>query len=164
MRRTLARRPAAACARTTTRAYPYEISHAVHGALVGAVDNLDALRALVADAHVVHARAPFTLLRAALENSATAVWLLGRSSREDRLLRRLRLQWSDSLDGENVAKRTGQEPSLPRSGWKSKLETVARASGMADSGRRSRVRPGHVCEGHSIPVVPTAMSVTKDSF
>jgi hypothetical protein len=112
-------------------AHPYEISHAAHGALVSAVDNLDALRALVADAHVVHAQAPFTLLRAALENSATAVWLLGPSSREDRLLRRLRLQWADSLDGENIAKRAGQEPSLPRSGWKSKLETVARASGMA---------------------------------
>jgi hypothetical protein len=70
----------------------------VHGALVSAVDHLDALRALVADAHVVHARAAFTLMRAAIENAATAVWLLGPSSRDERILRRLRLAWADSRD------------------------------------------------------------------
>jgi hypothetical protein len=55
--------------------YPYLMSQAVSGALVSATHHLDALRTLIQDAHVVHARAPFTLLRAALENSATAVWL-----------------------------------------------------------------------------------------
>ena len=48
---------------------PYQLSHAVIGALVGAVDHLDAVRAFVQDAGILHARAPFTLLRAALENA-----------------------------------------------------------------------------------------------
>jgi hypothetical protein len=56
---------------------PYLLSHAVRGALVSAVDHLDAFRALIQDAHVVHPRATLTLLRAALENAALAVWLLG---------------------------------------------------------------------------------------
>jgi hypothetical protein len=111
-------------------AHPYEISHAVHGALVSAVDHLDALRALVADAHVLHARTPFTLMRAALENSSTAVWLLGPSSRDERILRRLRLAWADSLDLESAAQQIGQQPPLSRAGWKAKLEAVAQARGM----------------------------------
>ena len=111
--------------------HPYEISHAVHGALVSAADHLDALRALVADAHVVHARTPFTLMRAALENSATAVWLLGPSNRDERILRRLRLQWVDSRDLEKATLRIGQQPPLSQDGWKAKLEAVAHARGMA---------------------------------
>ena len=110
--------------------HPYEISHAVHGALVSAVDHLDALRALIADAHVLHARTPFTLMRAALENSSTAVWLLGPSSRDERILRRLRLAWADSLDLENAAQQIGQQPPLSRAGWKTKLEAVGQARGM----------------------------------
>ena len=39
---------------------PYQLSHAVIGALVSAIDHLDAVRALVQDAGILHARAPFT--------------------------------------------------------------------------------------------------------
>ena len=112
--------------------HPYELSHAVHDALVSAADHLDALRALVADAHVVHARTPFTLMRAALENSATAVWLLGPSNRDERILRRLRLQWVDSRDLEKATLRIGQQPPLSQDGWKAKLEAVAHARGMTN--------------------------------
>lgn len=111
---------------------PYQLSHAVIGALVSAVDHLDAVRALVQDAGILHARAPFTLLRAALENSATAVWLLAPTNRNERVLRRLRLQWADALDGEKAHQLVGAEPQLSRAGWKAKLEAVARARGMPD--------------------------------
>lgn len=141
-------------------AHPYEISHAVHGALVGAVDNLDALRALVADAHVVHARAPFTLLRAALENSAAAVWLLGLSSREDRLLRRLRLQWADSVPWAWHQSRTAWMSPRSRHSLKSS-ETVrgwpgcAAAAILPNAGRRSE-RILEVVEGSSYSRTPSA--------
>lgn len=46
---------------------PYQLSHAAWAALSTAVDHMRALRSLIADAHVVHLYAPFTLLRAALE-------------------------------------------------------------------------------------------------
>jgi hypothetical protein len=111
---------------------PYQLSHAVVGALVSAVDHLDAVRALVQDAGVVHARAPFTLMRAALENSATAVWLIAPASRDERVLRRLRLQWDDARDGEKACRLVGAEPPLSRDGWKAKLERVARARGLSD--------------------------------
>jgi hypothetical protein len=69
-------------------------------------------------------------MRAALENSSTAVWLLGPSSRDERILRRLRLAWADSRDLEKAALRTGQQPPLSRDGWKTKLEAVAQARSM----------------------------------
>jgi hypothetical protein len=111
---------------------PYQLSHAVIGALVSAVDHLDAVRALVQDAAILHARAPFTLLRAALENSATAVWLLAPANRNERVLRRLRLQWGDALDGEVAQQVVGATARLSRDGWKDKLQAIARARGLPD--------------------------------
>lgn len=72
---------------------PFQLSHAVVSALSTAVDHMHALRSLIADAHVVYPCATFTLLRAALENAATAVWLLTPPDhRDQRVLRRLRLR------------------------------------------------------------------------
>jgi hypothetical protein len=112
--------------------HPYQLSHAVGGALLSAVDHLDALRALVQNAHVVHARAPLTLLRAALENAAIAVWLLAPTQRDERVLRRLRLQWDDSRDGERADSLMGAESRLSRDEWRDTLEGVARARGLAE--------------------------------
>lgn len=96
------------------------------------VDHLDALRTPIQDAHVVHARAPFTLLRAALENSATAVWLLAPSNRNERVIRRLRLQWADYLDREATERLFVPEPEPSRADRKAKLEGIARARGLTD--------------------------------
>ena len=115
--------------------HPYLISQSVHGALISAVDHLDALRTLVQDAHVVHGRATFTLLRAALENSATAVWLLAPGSRDERVLRRLRLQWADFLDRETAERLFVAEPEPSRADRKAELHGMARARGSA--GNRS---------------------------
>jgi hypothetical protein len=64
--------------------HPYLVSQAVSAQFVSAADHWDALRALLQDAQIVHARAPFTLLRAAIENSAAAVWLLAPTRRDIR--------------------------------------------------------------------------------
>ncbi|HET9082018.1 MAG TPA: hypothetical protein VFO01_16095 [Trebonia sp.] len=111
---------------------PYQISHAVSGALLSAVDHMDALRALILDAHIVHARAPFTLLRAALENSATAVWLLAPDRRDDRALRRLRLQWADSRDGESAETLFAAEPRLSKANWTATLKGIGQARGWSE--------------------------------
>jgi hypothetical protein len=139
-------------------AHPCEPSHAVGGALVSAADHMDALRALVQDAHVVHARAPFTLLRAALENSATAVWLLAPANRNERILRRLRLQWADSCDLENAALPAGAQPPLSRAGWKDKLEAIARARSLP--GEQAATITGQLFSYGS--VVKTAASEAQD--
>jgi hypothetical protein len=111
---------------------PYLVSQAASAQLVSAADHWDAFRTLLEQAHVVHARAPFTLLRAAIENSATAVWLLAPASRDERVLRRLRLEWKNSGDQENAEKLIGGEPWTSRDGTKAELQRIARERGLTD--------------------------------
>ena len=111
---------------------PYLISHSVRGALVSAVDHLGAFRALVQDAHVVHPRATLTLLRAALENAALAVWLLAPANRNERVLRRLRLQWADFHDGDYANHLFEDEPTPSLDDRRSELQAIARKRGLTD--------------------------------
>jgi hypothetical protein len=112
--------------------HPYQISHAVIGALVSAVDHMDALRTLVEEAHVVHARAPYTLLRGALENAAVAVWLLAPANRIERVTRRLRWHWVSEKYGVETAELIGARQGLTLDERKTKIETVARSCGMTE--------------------------------
>ncbi|MFE7563436.1 hypothetical protein [Kitasatospora sp. NPDC057500] len=80
------------------RTGPHRLSHSAHHALVVAVDHLQALAALMSgtenDGHremPLPTHAPFTLLRAALENAARAVRLLAPASRRERVHRCLRM-------------------------------------------------------------------------
>lgn len=112
--------------------FPYLVSQAVYAHLVSAADHWDALRMLLEDFHVVHARAPFTLLRAAVENSATAVWLLAPASRQERILRRLRLEWKSFDDQESAEKLIAGKPSTSRSDTIDELQGIARAMGLTE--------------------------------
>jgi hypothetical protein len=51
------------------KADPFRLSHVAWHSLSNAVDHLGCLRALLGDAKVIHMYAPFTLVRAALENA-----------------------------------------------------------------------------------------------
>lgn len=113
-------------------AQPYLVSQAVSAQLVSAADHWDALRVLLQEARVVHARAPFTLLRAAIENSAAAVWLLAPASRDRRILRRLRLEWKNFLDQENAEELVTGQSQTTRAGRKAELQRIARARGLSD--------------------------------
>ncbi|MDK9499796.1 hypothetical protein QEZ40_005231 [Streptomyces katrae] len=93
---------------------PYHLSHSAHLAIVVAVDHLQALATLVKGQEkagvremLIHTHAPFTLLRAALENAARAVWLLGPLLRRERVWRRLVMQFADTKNGEAKAKMLG---------------------------------------------------------
>ncbi len=110
--------------------HPYLISQAAHAQLVSAADHWDAFRALLQDAMLVHARAPFTLLRAAIENSATAIWLLAPANRNERVFRRLRLEWKNSADQENAETLAAGQPLTSRDDTKDKLQQIARARGL----------------------------------
>jgi hypothetical protein len=81
-------------------AHPYEVSMAAYRALVTATEQLDALRALLVDARVVHPTAPYALVRAAIESGAAAVWLLVPTTRGERVVRSLQLMVGDALDGD----------------------------------------------------------------
>lgn len=81
---------------------PYRLSHAVVQVLISAVDHLETLRLVVQEQHVVPARGGFTLVRAALENAAVAMWLLAPSRRDERVFRLLRWEWADAEDSDRA--------------------------------------------------------------
>lgn len=91
------------------KVHPYETSHAVWAALSHAVDHLHAVRSMVRDAAVIHNYAPYTLLRAAIENAAVAVWLLAPAGRPERIERRLRHAAADIKGGEEVKELIGHQ-------------------------------------------------------
>src|SRR5512132_3374185 len=68
-----------------------QVAHAAWAGVVHSVDHLHALRALLIQAQVLNLGAPYTLARSAMENAATAVWLLEPAQRSERLRRRLKL-------------------------------------------------------------------------
>jgi hypothetical protein len=96
-----------------------QVAHAAWTAVVHSVDHLHALRALLGQAQIINLGAPYTLVRAALENAATAVWLLEPARRPERLRRRLKLAYDDAREEGNLqgllpakalqGKRTAQE-------------------------------------------------------
>jgi hypothetical protein len=81
---------------------PYQLTHAVEATLSHSLDHMHALRTMVADAGTIHMAAPFTLMRAALENAAVAAWLLLPDDRDERVRRRLLLALEDAADGYKV--------------------------------------------------------------
>lgn len=78
---------------------PYQIiSHAVALSIGGARDHLHALRCLVVDAGALHMAAPFTLVRAAMENAAQALWLLRPPEQRVRVTRRFQMAVRDARE------------------------------------------------------------------
>src|SRR5690242_8843846 len=78
------------------RSHPYDVSQGIMHAITVAVDHLHAMRmaltGVAPDRIDLHVHAPFTLLRAALESTCTALWIAGAPNRGERVLRRLRLE------------------------------------------------------------------------
>lgn len=111
------------------RVHPYNTSHAVWSALSHGVDHVHAVRSLLRDARALHNYAPYTLLRAAIENAATAVWLLAPINRAERVERRLRLAVSDINGGEEVKELIGQPG--PRSKTERMQQIRSLAAGMS---------------------------------
>lgn len=109
---------------------PYKVSHAVIRVLDSATEHLDALRVLLVKGQVLHPAAPFTLARAAIEAGSTAVWLLLPASRQERVMRSLRLYLADARDSNTIAEQTGLSVRRPLDERRSHLEAIAaRAAG-----------------------------------
>jgi hypothetical protein len=113
--------------------YPYRLSDAAWHALSHAVDHLSCLRAVVRDAGLIHMYAPFSLLRAALENASAAVWMLQPTVSQDRLTRRLRLAADDIRNDEKVRQLTGRAAVRPK--WE-RLNEVREIAGRASLDER----------------------------
>ncbi|MGH3648782.1 MAG: hypothetical protein ACRDTM_16605, partial [Micromonosporaceae bacterium] len=109
---------------------PYQLSHAAWNSLSHAVDHLHCLRSLIADARIVHMYAPYTVLRAALENAATAVWLLAPRTRTPRILRRLQLAALDCRNSNSIQTVMGHTPRRTLQDRLADLRTLAAARGL----------------------------------
>lgn len=82
--------PGSSMAGDDRRLHPFEISQAIRHLINATVDQLHGIKTLAVDAQVQHLAVGSTLARAALENTATALWMLGPTKRETRLERVLR--------------------------------------------------------------------------
>lgn len=77
---------------------PYRVSYVVMQGLTAGVDHMHAVKTLVVDQQVLHLAAPSSLSRGALENLATAYWVLSPSRRKDRVERALRWHYKNYDD------------------------------------------------------------------
>lgn len=114
------------------RLHPYEISHAAWHSLGHAVDHLTCLRAVLGGARVVPMYAPFSLVRAVLENACAAVWMLQPPQRSERLARRLRFAVTDIRNGEEVKEITRQPGPRPKQDRIDEVRAIAVRAGIAE--------------------------------
>jgi len=83
-------------------ASPYHVSHAVVQCLFTGVQHMHALKTLIVDAQALHLGPPWTLARTAVENLATAYWILHPSNRKERVARTLRWHYRNLRDQEEA--------------------------------------------------------------
>jgi len=91
---------------------------------------------MIAERHQLgYSHGPFTLLRSAIEASATAVWLLAPNERKARATRALRLNFADIVDGARAAKTFGL--ALPTS-------ALAQQRHMLAVGKQAGIQPAAI--------------------
>lgn len=102
------------------RIHPYEVSHAAWQAFLAAVSHLGCLRDSLFEwdgpGNVtvrIHTHGQFSLVRGVLENASRGIWLLEPSDGDERVLRRLRLEWAEAAAQAEVREIVGQ-PGRPR--------------------------------------------------
>jgi hypothetical protein len=115
------------------KASPYDVSHAVRRHLTTAVDHLGCLLVLLGAVKLVPMYAPFTLLRAALENACGAIWLLEPSQRPERLARRFRLALADVHHNEEAKQLAGQQGPRTEQERKDQIHDIARRADIDDA-------------------------------
>lgn len=77
---------------------PHQASHVVGYLLLTAVDHLHALKMVMVDAGSQHTFAPYTLIRGAIENASTALWILQQNDPRSVAVRALTLEYRGLLD------------------------------------------------------------------
>ncbi|NDU75956.1 hypothetical protein GWI34_25495 [Actinomadura sp. DSM 109109] len=100
-----------------SRTHPYRLSHRSWLAITVAVDFLHCLRRSLTqetngrEIHVqLHTYAQMALLRGAVENACCAVYLLGPTTRLERVTNRLRLEWKETKPAHRLRELAGALP------------------------------------------------------
>ena len=103
--------PGSSLAGDDRASHPFEVSQGVRHLVNATVDQLHGAKTLIHDAEVEHLAVGSTLARAALENTATALWILGPQRRNLRVERILRWHARNYLDeGNTVGDFVGDAP------------------------------------------------------
>lgn len=130
------------------RSHPYDVSQGITHAMTVAADHLHAMRMAltgVAPDHIsLHAHAPFTLLRAALENTCTALWLTGAPNRDERILRRLRLEAKSLKHNEQLLRMHGVDCAADIADRRNRLRRVADARGITAAALNAQLSPTEI--------------------
>jgi hypothetical protein len=124
----------------------YALSHAAWSALAHAVDHLHMLRTGVDNGATAHPFAPYTLLRAAIENAATAVWLLTPDVQKERVTRRLRKAAADINMSEQIKKLIEQPGPRTRRERIADLRAIAAAQGIESGVALERIGFGEIVQ------------------
>jgi hypothetical protein len=122
--------PTSSLARDDVETDPYQLSHLVNMKIGIALDQMHALDNLVIKAEALHPFAMFPLIRSAIENAATALWLLQPGNRTERVTRRWRLAKMESTYIENFHRSTGGSLAKGRTA----VERLARYKELAARG------------------------------
>ncbi|MFD1827616.1 MULTISPECIES: hypothetical protein [Mumia] len=83
---------------------PYPTSRVLRMSLTAGIDHLHAAKVLVVDQKVPHTAATWSLARGALENLATAFWILRPDRRDDRIERTLQWHAQDVIDSDDATR------------------------------------------------------------
>lgn len=119
-------------------AHPWRISAAVGATLLSALDHLHMLTAAVTSpSYALNTRAPFSLVRGAIENSAAAFWLIHDDSQDERIVRTVRWYHQDATDALRAL--NGVHVTVPKevSDRPSQLLEVAKEHGF--DGKRTQI-------------------------
>ncbi|WP_328651323.1 hypothetical protein OG598_24985 [Micromonospora sp. NBC_00330] len=100
--------PGSSLAGDDRRTDPHQLSHAVMHSMGVAIDHLHTLRMAMTgqgDGSIaLHTYSPLTLIRAAIENAATAVWMLSPTQREARIMRLVRYEMASVKNAQSFMK------------------------------------------------------------
>ncbi|MEU9157841.1 hypothetical protein AB0D59_46770 [Streptomyces sp. NPDC048417] len=135
------------------------VSSAAYQCFSHAVDHLHAVQALLFEAKVLHAYAPYSLLRAAVEAAGEAIWVLGPSSRQERIRRCLKRAYENVSKGKEFTDLAGIQPSG--------RPTPTRIQEIRDLATQHGIDPNGVCgrwsTQHQLKYVDEQLSGGKES-
>lgn len=135
--------PGSSLHRDDEHSQPFQISHAVWHSIGYAMDHLHGVRRLTLEGThpdfrlVTHPYAVYPMIRSALENASTALWMLGPASRDARLIRRFRSILTDSGNRDTVITLTGAGEGGQRDERLNKIRPLAERRGL-DEGAYTR--------------------------
>jgi len=109
---------------------PYQVSHTLRQCITAGVDHLHAMKLLVRESGVIHAAAPATLARGALETFGTAFWILDPPSRDLRIERNLRWHYKNLKDGDTARSELGLATNRPLKIKLQHVQSVADQQGI----------------------------------